>query len=373
MTESDQDSPAKASVETRDRGDALAESVRAQFIAASRAPEIDASIQLLGNGSREVSQLSAPTSTLSMGDHRGVIDYQPDELILRARAGTPLVQLEALLAQNNQCFAAEVPQPSEHSSLGGAIACGWDGPARAFGWSLRDALLGCRIINGRGEVVNFGGQVMKNVAGYDLARLQVGAFGTLGAILDVTLRLQPKPEDSVSLCFSADRATLSEWWQRTRTLRPLLSGTCYLDGRLHLRLSGRATALNAVSAELGGIASDLDWAALKNRRLPFFRGERLACVYLPRLAQLWPESGDVLVEWEGARIWVRNGDHRTLAREAADRGGFVQVLRGPRVPPAVNAPAWHHAVRSALDPLGLFNRSLFASQFCAEGDQRECK
>ena len=373
MTESQHYSAEPISADARDSSDELAARVRAQFTEASRGADNVASLHIFGNGSREGFETPARAPVLAMGVHRGVIEYQPDELILRARAGTPLAELEALLAENNQCFAAEVPQPFDHSSLGGAIACGWDGPGRAFGWSLRDALLGCRIINGRGEVVNFGGQVMKNVAGYDLARLQVGAFGTLGAILDVTLRLQPKPEDTVSLSFSVDPTRLPEWWQRTRALRPLLSGTCYLDGQLHLRLSGRSAALHAVSAGLGGTVSDLDWTALKNRRLPFFRGERLACVHLPRFAQLPPVAGEMLVEWEGARLWVRNGDHGALAREAAERGGFVQVVRGPSVAPAVNAPAWHRAIRSALDPLGLFNRTLFEAHFCSDGEQRGCK
>ncbi|WP_226704276.1 FAD-binding protein [Microbulbifer elongatus] len=321
-----------------------------------------------GNGSRVAFGLPADLS-LALGEHRGVVDYQPEELTLRARAGTPLSELEVLLAQHNQSFAAEMPQPTTQSTLGGAIATGWDGPGRAFGMSLRDSVLGCRLINGRGEIINFGGQVMKNVAGYDLARLQVGALGTLGAILDVTLRLQPRVEDTASVSFSVNAGALSQWWQRTRSLRPLISGTCYLDGRLYLRISGRAVAVQDLLAQLGGDITGFDWSALANLQLPFFCSERLACVHLPRYAELPVGAGQALVEWEGARVWVREGDHHALSREAARLGGFVQVLRGPAVPSQVDAPGWHRALRNALDPRGLFNPGLFHSRFCtSEGE-----
>ena len=358
---------------TRDRSEAIAAQVRALFTAVGDSGQASESLSICGSNSRHLFTSDTASAEISLQDHRGVIDYQPDELTLRARAGTPVAELEALLARHGQCFAAELPWPAESSTLGGAIACGWDGPARSFGLSLRDSVLGCRIVNGQGQVVNFGGQVMKNVAGYDLARLQVGALGTLGVILDVTLRLQPLREHSMSLSFSTAVEELPAWWQRTRHLRPLLSGTCFMDGRLHLRLSGRAAAINATRAQLGGDASDLDWCALKNMSQPFFHGERLACVYLPRLTPLPRVHGEILLEWEGARLWVRNGDHAQLAREATALGGFVRVLRGPAVPTRLNAPSWHRAIRAALDPAGLFNRALFQAHFGGEERAASCR
>ena len=349
------------SQQDQDAADGLAARVQALF---ATNPVEKPHLTIGGNGSRVAFGFPGDAA-LALGEHRGVIDYQPEELTLRARAGTPLSELEALLLQNNQNFAAEIPQPSARSSLGGAIATGWDGPGRAFGMSLRDSVLGCRLINGRGEIINFGGQVMKNVAGYDLARLQVGALGTLGAILDVTLRLQPKTEQTVSVSFAVDSGDLPQWWQRTRALRPLISGTWYLDGRLHLRLSGRTVAVQDLLAQLGGDATPFDWAALANLQLPFFCSERLACAYLPRYSQLPLSAGQALVEWEGARVWVCEGDHGALARDAARLGGFVRVLRGPAVPPQVDAPTWHRALREALDPRGLLNPALFQAQFCA--------
>ena len=356
-----------------DCAEGLAAQVQALYAASENDHGRGRHLTLGGNGTRSAFGLPGD-ATLALGRHVGLVAYQPEELTLRARAGTPLATLEAILAEHNQSFAAEVPQPAELSTLGGAIACGWDGPARAFGMSLRDTVLGCRFINGRGEIVNFGGQVMKNVAGYDLARLQVGALGTLGALLDITLRLQPRAEQTVTVSFSVNAEQLPDWWQRTRALRPLLTGTCYVDGRLYLRLSGRDAAVQARVKALGGEGGEggeLDWAALANMQLPFFCAERLACVHLPRFARLPLAAGEALVEWEGARVWVRDGDHLALARDAAALGGFVQVLRGPAITPQADAPDWHRAVRTALDPLGLFNPGIYRARFCADKETGE--
>lgn len=354
----------------QDCAEVLAAQVEALFRASEHDHGRGRHLTVGGNGTRSAFGLPAD-ATLALGRHCGLVAYQPEELTLRARAGTPLATLEAILAEHNQSFAAEVPQPAPHSTLGGAIACGWDGPARAFGMSLRDAVLGCRFINGRGEIVNFGGQVMKNVAGYDLARLQVGALGTLGALLDITLRLQPRAERIATVSFAVNAEQLASWWQRTRALRPLLTATCYLDGRLYLRLSGREAAVDALCQDLGGEGGELNWAALANMQLPFFCAERLACVHLPRFARLPLAAGESLVEWEGARVWVRDGDHHALARDAAAQGGFVQVLRGPAITPQMDAPDWHRALRTALDPLGLFNPGVYRTQFCADNRSRE--
>ncbi|MFI2810329.1 MULTISPECIES: glycolate oxidase subunit GlcE [Microbulbifer] len=305
---------------------------------------------------------------LDSSAHCGVIQYQPDELVLRARAGTPLSELESLLASHDQEFAASMPQPGLASTLGGAIACGWDGPARPYGMSLRDAVLGCRMINGRGDLVNFGGQVMKNVAGYDLARLQAGALGTLGVLLDVSLRLLPRPETSASRFFRVTPEDLPEWWRRARALGPLLRGTCYLDGELHLHLRGRERAVSAALASLGGEQSHLDWLAVRDLRHPFFCTDQLACVNLPPRSQFRPATGEAMVEWEGARVWVRGGDHLQLQRQAREQGGFLQVLRGKAL--ALPAPArdWQRRVRNAFDPAGLFNRALYSTHFHGAGD-----
>ncbi|WP_346836666.1 glycolate oxidase subunit GlcE [Microbulbifer sp. SAOS-129_SWC] len=348
-----------------DRSAALCEQVRAAID--SQQP-----LAITGGASRAGFGLQCEPARLRLHEHSGVIDYQPDELVLRVRSGTRLQPLRELLAAEGQQFAADIPAPAPHSTVGGAVACGWDGPARAFGVALRDTVLGCGLINGRGEPLTFGGQVMKNVAGYDCARLQVGALGTLGVLLETSLRLAPLAEVHESRCFEVAPPMLPQWWQRTRTLRPLVSATCYRHGQLHLRLSGRAAAVRDALQPLGGERSALEWGALRDLRDEFFHGAALACVHLPRAAQFEPPQNghcarpawnDVLVEWEGARVWVRDGDHRALARVAAAHGGFVQVLRGAPLPPAVTAVDWHRRIRSAFDPQGLFNRDIFALRF----------
>ncbi|WP_193164814.1 glycolate oxidase subunit GlcE [Microbulbifer hainanensis] len=350
----------------RDSSMDLQESVRAA-LAGSAEP-----IAIAGSGSRSAFDLQPESASLDLRAHTGVIDYEPDELVLRVRAGTRLDTLRELLAAEGQQFAADIPAPATHSTIGGAVACGWDGPARAFSVSLRDTVLGCRMINGRGHTVNFGGQVMKNVAGYDCARLQVGAFGTLGVLLDVSLRVSPQPEVSVTRSFDVDTGDLSQWWQRTRALRPLISATCHCDGQLHLRLSGRAVAVEDAVALLGGEASAFDWAALRDLRQDFFHGDALACVYLPRGVSMPVERGTALLEWEGARIWVRGGDHGALQQAAAACGGFVQVLRGAPLPPQSAAADWHRRIKAAFDPSGVFNQRIFHERFVA-GDRESCR
>ncbi|KUJ84546.1 glycolate oxidase subunit GlcE [Microbulbifer flavimaris] len=320
-------------------------------------------LEIVGSDSRSLLGLAPDSDAISVGDHRGVIDYQSDELVIRARAGTRLVDLEHLLASHGQRFAAEIPAPSAESTLGGAIACGWDAPSRSLGVSIRDTVLGCRLINGRGEIVNFGGQVMKNVAGYDLSRLQVGALGTLGVILDVALRLAPLPERQVSRSFAVPADALEDWWLRCRELRPLLSASCYQQGYLHLHLSGRAAALDELLPTLGGEALDFDWAALRDLRSDFFCADQLACLYLPAQTPVEITQGEALLEWEGARVWVRDGNHDALQREAQAAGGFLRVLRGDPVAPAVAAPQWHQRLKDAFDPEGIFNSAIFGSHF----------
>ncbi|WP_250458839.1 glycolate oxidase subunit GlcE [Microbulbifer litoralis] len=320
-------------------------------------------LAIAGGASRTGFNLPLGGHRLDVGEHRGVIDYQPDELMLRVRSGTPLAELQALLAAEGQRFAADIPQPGAASTIGGAVASGWDGPARAFGQSLRDSLIGCRMLNGRGEIVNFGGQVMKNVAGYDLSRLQVGALGTLGVLLDVSLRLLPRPECSLTRSFLVPAADLPQWWQKTRSLRPLISGACHRNGRLYLRLSGRRAAVRPLLDSLGGEDSDFDWSALRDLRHDFFSAEQLAAVYLPRGAPPAQYSGDVMVDWEGARTWVAGGDHPALQRRAGEAGGFVRVLRGRPTQVADSGRGWQRRIRRAFDPQGIFNPHLAETCF----------
>lgn len=329
-------------------------------------------LDISGGCSRKEFNLPRAEQGVILADHCGVIDYQPDELMLRVRSGTPLAEIDALLQEHGQRLAADIPRPAPQSTIGAAVATGWDGPERAFGMSLRDSLLGCRLVNGRGQVVNFGGQVMKNVAGYDVSRLQVGALGTLGVLLDVSLRLLPAPEISASRSFAVSTEDLPQWWQKTRALRPLLRACCVYSGRLHLQLSGRETALRAALAQLGGEESGLDWPAVRDLRHEFFQAPSLTAVYLPRFSRLELTRGASMIDWEGARIWVSNGDHAELQRATREAGGFVRVLRGEPVAADGRMTDWHRRIKGAFDPAGIFNRGLFA-QYFANGEPALCR
>ncbi|MEW5248766.1 FAD-binding protein [Microbulbifer sp. 2201CG32-9] len=329
-------------------------------------------LSISGAATREAFNLPRPEMSISLADHSGVIDYQPDELVLRVRSGTRLEDIAGLLQQQGQRLAADVPRPAPESTIGGAIATGWDGPERAFGVSLRDTLLGCGLVNGQAQLVNFGGQVMKNVAGYDLSRLQVGALGTLGVLLDVSLRLSPVAEYSESRAFQVAADDLPRWWQKTRQLRPLLRACCVYREQLHLRLQGRERAVVAALAGLGGEPSDFDWDGVRDLCHPFFHSDSLAVVQLPRFSLPRVATGETLIDWEGARVWVRQGDYPELVSAAQAAGGFVRVLRGG--PPQAEVPAadWHRRIKQALDPRQLFNPSLFARYF-ADGAQPPCR
>ncbi|MBW6477506.1 MAG: glycolate oxidase subunit GlcE, partial [Chromatiales bacterium] len=177
---------------------------------------------------------------LSVAAHRGVVSYDPTELVITARAGTPLKELVATLRAENQMLPFEPPGYGENATLGGSIACNFSGPRRAYAGAARDFVLGTRVINGRGEQLRFGGEVMKNVAGYDASRLMCGALGTLGLILEVSLKVLPLPEAQASLVFELDPASALARMQALARQPWPLSASCYLDGRLHLRLSGTA-------------------------------------------------------------------------------------------------------------------------------------
>lgn len=315
---------------------------------------------ILGSGSRGMCPAG---QSLRVSAYRGIIDYDPRELYLTARAGTPLEEIETLLASEGQMLAFEPPCFSPDSTLGGAIATGASGPRRPHVGAARDFVLGCRMIDGRGEVLRFGGQVMKNVAGYDIARLMAGAWGTLGVVLEVSLKVLPRPQMSLTL---VHESSLGPALARMRELsaKPLpLDAVCHLDGRLHLRLSGSEGAVQAARRKLGGeVLQDAPrfWQRLRDRQLPFFDGEmplwRLA---VPTTAVLGLQ-GEWLVEWGGAQRWLRtSADAVTVCAAARAAGGHATLFQGVRplsFPPLSGTLlALHGRLKAAFDPHGIFN------------------
>jgi glycolate oxidase FAD binding subunit len=322
-------------------------------------------LAICGAGSRAFLGRPVEGEPLPVCGHAGIVQYEPRELVITARAGTPLVAIEAELAAAGQMLAFEPPRFAADSTLGGAIASGLSGPRRACCGAARDFVLGCRIINGKGEILRFGGQVMKNVAGYDVSRLMVGAFGTLGVLLEVSLKVLPVAAASLTLVreYPADQAL-----QRMRELagKPVsVDAGCHVDGTLYLRLSGSHEAVQAARRKLGGELLDDDasfWRRLRDLQLPCFDGAQpLWRFSVPAASPLLPPEGAWLIEWGGAQRWLKTSVDAGAVRDAAARaGGHATLFRnGARNdifhPLPAGLLALHRNLKRAFDPHGIFN------------------
>lgn len=240
------------------------------------AAENRTALRIRGGGSKDWYGGVPAGEVLDTRAHAGIVDYEPTELVITARCGTPLSDIEALLAERRQMLAFEPPHFGAGATLGGAIAAGLCGPRRASSGAVRDFVLGARMLDGRGEVLRFGGQVMKNVAGYDVSRLLAGSLGTLGLLLDISVKVLPQPFAETTLVFELGQEAairqLNVWGGQ-----PLpISSSCWHAGLLALRLSGAQAAVEAARASLGGqplLEADAFWTNVREQRHPFFEGE----------------------------------------------------------------------------------------------------
>ena len=305
----------------------------------------------------------------------GVSSYEPSELVVTARCGTLLASLEATLAEQGQCLAFEPPHFSPGTTVGGMVACGLSGPARASAGSVRDHLLGATLLNGRNEVLTFGGQVMKNVAGYDVSRVLAGAMGILGVILEVSLKVVPMAPASTTLRFQMDEAEalarLNNW-----AGQPLpVHSSAWWDGTLVVRLCGALAAVNAAKAKLGGELLDpalaqAFWAGVRNHSDEFFvralaeveAGGALWRLSVPQTAPVIPLQGEQLIEWGGALRWCRSRQPAATVRDVAQRvGGHATLFRarsksvGAFAPLRAPLDRIHRDLKKAFDPSGVFN------------------
>ena len=234
-------------------------------------------LNLTGGGSKGFFGRDPVGTPLALSGHRGIINYEPKELVLTARAGTPLAEVEATLAGRQQMLPFEPPHFGKGATLGGAIACGLSGPRRPYAGAARDFVLGIRMINGRGELLHFGGEVMKNVAGYDLSRLMTGALGTLGVILEISLKVLPAPEQEITLLQEQSLEQALQQMNRWAGMPLPLSAACYDGLQLHLRLSGTTQGIHAGQTQLGGdrlADGDAFWRSVREQRHAFFQTEQ---------------------------------------------------------------------------------------------------
>ncbi|MGH8850338.1 MAG: glycolate oxidase subunit GlcE [Casimicrobiaceae bacterium] len=347
---------------------------RVRAAAAERAP-----LRIVGGGSKDFYGQQLAGEVFEVAGFAGIVDYDPTELVITARCGTPLADVEQAMAQSGQMLAFEPPHYGPHATVGGCIAAGLSGPRRAYAGAVRDLVLGVRLLDGQGDDLAFGGRVMKNVAGFDVSRLVAGSLGTLGIVLEVSLKCMPLPRAEATLRFElpADEALrkLNEW-----SATPLpLSASCWHDGRLSLRLSGAETAVAAAARRLGGEPLDgaqAYWAGVRDQTHAFFAPFRSpaspgAGQPVPALWRLSvrstappaPIGEATMIEWGGALRWAAasaddapqarawataHGGHATLFRAADKSAGVFHPL-----PPAMLA--LHRRVKAALDPAGIFN------------------
>jgi len=382
--------------------DPIIESWRARVLGAAGKGE---SLVIRGGGSKDFYGGAAGAGdVLDTRACAGVIDYEPTELYITARCGTPLAEIEALLAERKQMLPFEPPHFGANATVGGMFAAGLSGPRRPAAGALRDYVLGARLLDGHGRVLRFGGQVMKNVAGYDVSRLLAGSLGTLGLVLDVTLKLLPKPVASATVRFEMveDRALtqLNRWGGE-----PLpITASAWERDVLTLRLAGQRAAVDAALKRLGGERVEDDaaaafWVGLREQGAAFFgtgaesaatdgaaldratadgaataNAEALWRISLPTTAPVFSAAtGHQLIEWGGAQRWLQAPVTAGPAlRDAATAfGGHATLFRGPAAaraagvftPPGAALMRIHAGLKHEFDPRGVFNRARLYPEF----------
>ena len=322
-------------------------------------------LRIEGNGSKAFYGRATTGESLDVTTHCGIVRYEPTELVVTARAGTPVAEIEAALAEHGQMLAFEPPSFAAAATIGGAVASGLGGPRRPWGGAPRDLLLGTSLIDGQGRRLRFGGEVMKNVAGYDVSRLMAGALGTLGVLLEVSIKVLPAPavERSLVLSLNRDRA-LHLMRELARQPAPL-SAACHVEDRLYVRLSGNASSVAAWEKQIGGdggAGSDF-WRALRDHRLPFFDNPRP--LWRLSLAPATPRldcEHEVLTDWAGAQRWVYTRCAAAeLRAEVAKSEGHAILFRHGNDEMSVFHPLdpvrarIHRGLKQRFDPVGILN------------------
>jgi glycolate oxidase FAD binding subunit len=325
-------------------------------------------LRLRGGGTKDFYGQALAGEVLDTRDYAGIIAYEPTELVITVRCGTPLAELEAALRAEGQQLAFEPPHFGPGATVGGMLAAGLSGPRRACAGAVRDFVLGVRMLDGRGDDLSFGGQVMKNVAGYDVSRPMAGSLGTLGLILEVSLKVPPLPfaEATLKLEMPQDKAIaiLNHWGGQ-----PLpISACAWAEGDLAVRLSGAASAVKAAREAIGGESIEPGeaqrfWLAIREQTAPFFRTDKpLWRLSVPSVTPSLGLPGEQLIEWGGSERWLAsNADARTIREAAAHAGGHATLFRASDKGAGVFTPLQpalakiHRNLKQAFDPVGIFN------------------
>jgi glycolate oxidase FAD binding subunit len=321
-------------------------------------------LRIRGGGTKDFYGAMVDGERLDISPYAGVVAYEPMELVLTVRAGTRLADVEATLAAQRQMLPFEPPHFGGAATIGGAVACGLSGPRRPYAGSVRDFVLGTRVVNGKGEDLSFGGRVIKNVAGYDVSRLMTGALGTLGVITEISFKVLPKPATETTLVYELDEAAAIEQANVWAGLPLPLSGTAWQEGKLRVRLSGAATAVAAAKGKMGGEEIDPGdyWRDLREHRLAFFSPGALWRVSVPQTTDPVMQDQAQLIEWGGGLRWIAGEVDPLTLRSTVERvGGHATLFRGGDKSVGVFHPLKpallkiHRRLKEAFDPAGILN------------------
>jgi len=342
-------------------------------------------LRIEGNGTRCQALGVTAGARLSLGDWQGIVQYEPDDLVITVRAGTPVAEVQRVLALQGQMLGFEPPLQAG-STIGGMVALGWSGPRRPFAGALRDHLLGVRMLDGLGRDLRFGGQVVKNVAGFDVARLMAGSLGLLGPLLEVSLRVIPCPAVERTTVLALDAVDALALMQHLPTGPGLLSGAVHVDGSLYLRSAGSPECVDDFLRRQGGTfleqqSSEAFWRDFAHQTHRFFVPPESDHGHPVRLWRVSVRPGSSVmdigtttaIDWAGAVrwVWAPMRAYPALQQWAIAHGGHVALWHhGTRqehetVLQAAMAPALldlHRRIKQVFDPHGIFHPGrMFAS------------
>ncbi len=327
------------------------------------------SLQIIGNNSKafygcDISNTDA--IPLHVADHNGILDYQPGELTITARAGTPIKDIIDLLAEHGQMLPFEPPCFNNRATLGGCIATALAGPRRPWTGAVRDYVIGTRILTGIGKEIRLGGKVMKNVAGYDLFRPMAGALGTLGLMLDITVKLLPLPEHEISFTILSDNKDMHRILHDWRNCSLPLSAASFYQGQLSIRLSGSASSIDDAMSKLPSSRKETSndyWQKLNEQQLSFFDDDSpIYRLVVPANAAYDTFDGECLADWGGALRWIKSSlSFDEVQKHAAELGGTASVYRNSKQDEDVFSPLadglfeLHKRIKKVMDPAGILN------------------
>ncbi len=334
--------------------------------AIENAIETKTAVHITAGNSKSFYGNSCDAKPLDVSQHRGIIDYEPSELFITARCGTPLKEIESVLREQQQMLQFEPPHFGENSTIGGTVACGLSGPRRPYNGSVRDSVLGAHIVNGLGDYLRFGGQVMKNVAGYDVARLMSGALGTLGIIMQVSLKVIPMPAAEKTLCFECSRTEALQKMNRWTQMDVPITATYFEQNMLYVRVAGIESTLHSLKQTLGGeeLVDDNDiWTEVREQQRAFFNDPApLWRISIPEDTNHAALFDNCVIEWNGGLRWVKsNTSDNEIFSVAGAAGGHATLFRAEHkktncfqpLPPSL--AKLHTDIKRAFDPHNFLN------------------